>query len=97
MTITSKMLQSRIFAMRRQGYTLKEISQAVGTSMNAVRLTLLASGKFPVRVPLRGAFAQEIERAVLALRKRGYSLRRIGATVGYSYETVIIRDRGAHK
>jgi lambda repressor-like predicted transcriptional regulator len=80
----------RIFAMRRQGNTLREIAQAVGLLPSTVRDRLLQSGKFkfPGRVPLRNHFPQEKLRAIFSMHEKGASLRQIGAEIGYSYETV---------
>jgi len=88
MIVSSKALRRRIFALRRKGYTLAEISAAVGMSIEIVRRTLLDAGKFPGRVPLRNHLSAEVARAIFGLRQRGYSLREIGDAVGYSYETV---------
>jgi lambda repressor-like predicted transcriptional regulator len=86
--ISRKKVEQRIFAMRRKGCTIAEISRSVGYSTATVRLILLRNG-FPGRVPLyRYTFSPEVGRAILGLHKCGYSLREIGKAVGYSYETV---------
>jgi lambda repressor-like predicted transcriptional regulator len=86
----------RIFALRKQGNTLKEIAQAVGLAPSTVRDRLLQSGKFPGRVRLRNHFPQEKVRVIFSMYKKGASLRQIGAEIGYSYETVrtVLRKNG---
>ena len=78
----------RIFALRRQGNTLREIGQAVGLAPSTVRDRLLQSGKFPGRVRLRNHLSQEKVQLIVSMYEKGSSLRRIGAEIGYSYETV---------
>jgi lambda repressor-like predicted transcriptional regulator len=90
------MSDARIFALRRKGNTLQEIADAVGMSSATVRMRLLRSGKFPGRVPLKDQFPPEKARVIFAMYKKGYSLRKIGDAVGYSYETVrtVLRKSG---
>jgi hypothetical protein len=65
----------RIFALRKQGNTLKEIAQAVGLAPSTVRDRLLQSGKFPGRVRLRNHFPQEKVRVIFSMYKKGASLQ----------------------
>lgn len=87
---------ARIFALRRQGNTLQVIADAVGMSPATVRVRLLRSGKFPGRIHLKDQFPPEKARIIFAMYKKGYSLRKIGGVVGYSYETVrtVLRKSG---
>jgi lambda repressor-like predicted transcriptional regulator len=78
----------RIFALRRQGNTLREIAKAVGLAETTVRTRLLQNGKFPGRIRLRNHFPQEKARVIFSMREKGVSLRRIADEIGYSYETV---------
>jgi lambda repressor-like predicted transcriptional regulator len=86
----------RIFALRRQGNTLREIGQAVGLAPSTVRDRLLQSGKFPGRIRLRNHLSQEKVQLIVSMYEKGSSLRRIGAEIGYSYETVrtVLRRSG---
>jgi len=89
----------RIFALRRQGRTLKEIARVVGLAPSTVRDRLLQSGKFPGRVRLRSHFPLEKVRVIFSMYKQGYSLRQIGAVIGYSYETVrtVLKKRAYYR
>ncbi|HLJ25232.1 MAG TPA: helix-turn-helix domain-containing protein [Candidatus Angelobacter sp.] len=86
---------ARIFALRRKGHTLQDIADAVGRSSAVVRAILLR-GKFPGRVPLRDQFPPEKARVIFSMYQKGYSLRKIGDAIGYSYETVrtVLRKSG---
>jgi DNA-binding CsgD family transcriptional regulator len=79
---------NRIFTLRRQGRTLKEIARVVGLAPSTVRDRLLQSGRFPGRVHLRSQFPPEKARVIFTMYRQGYSLRQIGSVIGYSYETV---------
>jgi DNA-binding CsgD family transcriptional regulator len=89
----------RIFALRRQGRTLKEIARVMGLAPSTVRDRLLQSGKFPGRVRLRSHFPPEKARVIFSLYNKGYSLRQIGAVIGYSYETVrtVLNNKNRYK
>jgi DNA-binding CsgD family transcriptional regulator len=84
----SNRTDNRILALRRKGYTLQEIADVVRISPATVRMRLLRSGKFPGRIPLKSQFPPEKARMIFSMYKKGYSLRKIGDAVGYSYETV---------
>src|SRR5215467_9676234 len=87
---------TRIFALRRKGHTLQEIAKVVRISPATVRTRLLRSGKFPGRVPLKNQFPAEKARTIFSMYQKGYSLRKIGDAVDYSYETVrtVLRKSG---
>lgn len=89
-------INARMFAMRSNGNTLQEIAAAVGISPATVRIRLLRSGKFPGRVRLRDQFPPEKARTIFEMYTKGFSLRKIGDAVGYSYETVrtVLRKSG---
>src|ERR1051326_3836950 len=87
-------IRKRIFSMRKEGYTLVEIADAVGVSYATARRILLKSGAFPARRTTRKRLR---DRRILALKRQGRSPEEIARAVGcrlLKVQQVLAKNRG---